>query len=449
MIAFVPDKDSDFWSDPTIFENSTGTILDCIHRGIQGKREDKLKLILVYRMYLSSEQFTQLILIYFRHIAGNSLLEDLWLEFVELWMINCFHCDFNRPVRSLMAVSLNSLKEYKPEMGSKLIRVFKYQKMLLGAVFQQYKKSDTSLKFQDWLYDNSKSSTSVLEKAFKGMHEVEEGSEDDEEEDDKSDKRGSFSSRLSFYFKRLSVMPSINNSDLQDIEWLLNYSSESIADHLYITDYNNFTKIPFADLLYSPVAIQPYKKSSSKDESNLGLFVDRFNRICQVVSSAVYATKSSKLVRKFVHIADHCYRYNNCMSLMAIILGLQSPDLDALGIWSKVAKEDLDRFEFLKNLCSPLNNFKKLREYTEKIMVEKHAIPFVGLYISDIVFMKEVDSYLSDHISVVGEGYEIPSLNLRKFYIVSDRISEFYKFQSKDCIETQLDEQLLDICQKL
>ena len=444
----MPGKDSAFWSDPSIFENSTGTILDCIQRGIQGTPNDKLKLMLVYRMYLSPEQFTQLLLLYFRHVAGNTQLEELWVEFIEMWILNCFHCDFNRPVRSLISTALNSLKEYQPEAGSKLTRLVKYQKMLLAAVAKEYKRVETPLNFHDWIHDAAKSPTLVLEKAFKDLSTLETSSDQDDE--DEEEKRNSFTSRLSFYFKRLSVLPSsINNSDLQDIEWLLTYSSTTIADHLYVGDYAFFTKIPFTGLLNSPVAIQPYKKSKSEEQSNLGAFVDRFNRICQIVSTAIYTTKSAKLVRKFVHIADHCYKINNCMGLMAIILGLQSPDLDSLNLWSKLPKEDLDTFHSLKLLCSPLNNFKELREFTERIIVNKHAIPFVGLYISDIVFMKEVESYLRDHICVVGNGYEVQSLNLRKFGILGDRIFEFNKFQQKECLEIQIEEPLMETCHKL
>ena len=446
MIPSLPSKESGFWTDPSIFEKTAGTILDCIHRGIQGTKEDKIKLMLVYRMYLDPEQFTQLILLYFRHIAGNKQLEELWVEFVELWILNCFHCDFNRPVRSIISIALNSLKEYQPEARTKLTRIVKYQKMLLAAVAKEYKRTETNLNFHDWIHDAAKSPTLVLEKAFKNLSTFELVSEEDDDEDDK---RNSFSSRLSSYFKRLSVLPTINNSDLQDVEWILTYSSELIADHLYVADHFFFTKIPFTNLLNAPVAIQPYKKSKSDDESNLGALVDRFNRICQIVSTAIFTTKSSKIVRKFIHIAYHCYKLNNSSSLMAIVLGLQSPELDSLNLFSRLAKEDLDTFLMLKTICSPLGNFKQLRELSDKILVEKTAIPFVGLYISDIVFMKEIDSYLNDQICDIGAHYGIVAINLRKFGILSDRIYEFYKFQEKPCIDIVIEDQLMDICHKL
>ena len=101
---------------------------------------------------------------------------------------------------------------------------------------------------------------------------------------------------------------------------------------------------------------------------------------------------------------------------MQILLGLQSPAVTRLEhTWQKVDHCELELFDQLKEMAKPFRNWKNVRdcmtkateEVAESFAVESvltnstrhvnHAhgcIPFLGLYLSDLVFIAELPTYI-------------------------------------------------------
>jgi hypothetical protein len=150
-----------------------------------------------------------------------------------------------------------------------------------------------------------------------------------------------------------------------------------------------------------------------------------------------------KVIEKLIRIALKCYHHRNYSTLMQILLGLQSPSVSRLTrTWQKVDSNQIDLFNQLKELAKPFRNWKNVRDYMTKATEEvaesfavesvltdslnqvtkegggarkssgdegqgQGCIPFLGLYLSDLVFIAELPTWIeSSYVSSSDEDNE-------------------------------------------
>lgn len=123
-----------------------------------------------------------------------------------------------------------------------------------------------------------------------------------------------------------------------------------------------------------------------------------------------------KVIEKLIRIALKCYHHRNYSTLMQILLGLQAPAVTRLEkTWQKIDRCQLELFNQLKEMAKPFRNWKNVRDcmtkateqVAESFAVEsvltnsleefQHAdgcIPFLGLYLSDLVFIAELPTFI-------------------------------------------------------
>lgn len=104
---------------------------------------------------------------------------------------------------------------------------------------------------------------------------------------------------------------------------------------------------------------------------------------------------------------------------MQILLGLQSPAVTRLErTWQKVDHRQIELFHQLKEMAKPFRNWKNVRDcmtkateeiaesfavesiLTESRQYEGHGngcIPFLGLYLSDLVFVAELPTFIESN----------------------------------------------------
>lgn len=81
---------------------------------------------------------------------------------------------------------------------------------------------------------------------------------------------------------------------------------------------------------------------------------------------------------------------NNLSTVMQIDLALQRQEVFNLKkTWSHVGSYEKEMLRQIREFTSPVRNFKKVRELMESIQGFP-AVPFLGLYLSDMVFNAEL-----------------------------------------------------------
>lgn len=93
--------------------------------------------------------------------------------------------------------------------------------------------------------------------------------------------------------------------------------------------------------------------------------------------------------------------YANFATLLQILLGLQSPAVSRLqATWSQIGTADMRVLNQLFEFTSPMKNWKNIRDSMVTVAEGRDeddgngCIPFLGIYLSDLVFNSELPAYL-------------------------------------------------------
>ncbi|KAI8068346.1 ras guanine nucleotide exchange factor domain-containing protein [Gongronella butleri] len=203
---------------------------------------------------------------------------------------------------------------------------------------------------------------------------------------------------------------------------ILMYRSEIIAQQFCMMEQEMLQQVTWHEL----VELRWRKRSKGtvlSHEAQLQDGVEQligfFNKTCQWVASEIVRTRSlavrARVITKFIRIAIKCHQHRNYSTLMQILLGLQSPSVTRLEqSWRRVDQRELQAFGELKELAKPFRNWKNVREAMTKATHDvdeasaletvlsraqgtttmSGCIPFLGLYLSDLVFNAELPTWI-------------------------------------------------------
>ncbi|KAI8880882.1 ras GEF [Backusella circina FSU 941] len=233
--------------------------------------------------------------------------------------------------------------------------------------------------------------------------------------------------------------------------------------------------------------MQQDKKSQSV-ERGIERAINRFNAVCQWVSFEIVKTRNremrARVIEKFIRLAKKCTLYCNFATLLQILLGLQSASVSRLEkTWALVHKREMKTLQELSNFTSPTKNWKNLRDemndVAEKygmapteiqVEVGSHSnahknrskksvviklpfggcIPFLGIYLSDLVFNAELPPYLANKS---GKGAPVVMsqslVHFRKHRVTAAVIKRVLVFQSlaqRYPFGNVMDEELVNMC---
>lgn len=205
--------------------------------------------------------------------------------------------------------------------------------------------------------------------------------------------------------------------------------------------------------------------------------IKRFNAVCQWVTSEIVRTRALdervRVVEKFIRLAQKCKLYCNFATLVQILLGLQSPAVSRLKrTWDRVGSSEMRTLEQLSAFTSPMKNWKHIRDSMTQVAEEygmspievqiempgtnQHefkktkikipfggCIPFLGIYLSDLVFNSEQPPYVHPNLenhkiyhahtrmsSDISPLLTQPLVNFRKHRITATVIKRVLTFQN-------------------
>ncbi|KAI9320924.1 hypothetical protein BX666DRAFT_1251635 [Dichotomocladium elegans] len=272
----------------------------------------------------------------------------------------------------------------------------------------------------------------------------------------------------------------IESQVLRTIDWEemvhCRWTKMAAKDSLPGDDTSEFTDddLDRPDVNYTRRARQ-IQLARAEHEGGIEQVIKRFNAVCQWVASEIVRTRALdervRVVEKFIRLAQKCKLYCNFATLVQILLGLQSPAVSRLRkTWDKVGSSEKQLLHQLSDFTSPMKNWKHIRDAMTEVAEEygmspvevqielpgtnQHAktkikipfggcIPFLGIYLSDLVFNSEQPPYLQpshDHHRIYYANNRMlnntppvlkqPLVNFRKYRITATVIKRVLTFQS-------------------
>jgi len=136
-----------------------------------------------------------------------------------------------------------------------------------------------------------------------------------------------------------------------------------------------------------------------KEETCPGLtkLSERFNKVTGWIGTEIVMEPTVKQRRKlichFIVVGVKLLALRNFAGLMAVFIGLtQCPVSRMQTTWKGIPQNLLDKWSKLEALCSPIGNFKNLRQIHDNCPLPSVKAP--TLFIKDLTFIEENSQYI-------------------------------------------------------
>jgi len=132
---------------------------------------------------------------------------------------------------------------------------------------------------------------------------------------------------------------------------------------------------------------------------NLLAYIDWFTLLRNWISTEILKgeipSDRASLIDCFIHIAMKCHELRNYNGVMEVLSGLYSESIANLKqSWKELPKKATENLEHLSKLMSPQRNFRAYRVEIKKcIQSAVPCIPYLGVFLTDFVFLDETKSW--------------------------------------------------------
>lgn len=192
---------------------------------------------------------------------------------------------------------------------------------------------------------------------------------------------------------------------------LMTERSRMLAAILAVLESDIFHAITRTEIVSFPAARDSPQTLAAKCP-NLQRSIEHFNSMCrwfvQMLVSGAEGGAQVNLLAKVIRLGVKCVLLHNYNSALQIILALQSPAVaNRADLWARLPSWERHLARDLAVFGSPGRNFKNVRRALEEVGGEAvPAVPFTGLYLSDLVFNWERpdDAFRSETVISVSSG---------------------------------------------
>ncbi|CAE6448556.1 hypothetical protein ACGC1H_005559 [Rhizoctonia solani] len=110
--------------------------------------------------------------------------------------------------------------------------------------------------------------------------------------------------------------------------------------------------------------------------------------VTEIILDEQDTKKRTGLLKLFIKVADHCHDLSNFSTLRSILAALDSSTISRLSkTWMGLSAKNKTRLENLRKLTDHTRNHYEYRARLRS--VRGHAVPFLGLYLTDVTFCRE------------------------------------------------------------
>lgn len=231
----------------------------------------------------------------------------------------------------------------------------------------------------------------------------------------------------------------ISNNE-SHIPFILMYDSLSVAQQMTLIEKEILGEIDWKDLLdlkmkHEGPQVISWLQLLVRNEtlSGIDLAISRFNLTVDWIISEILLTKSCKMkrnvIQRFIHVADHCKKFQNFNTLMEIILALNSSVVQKFtDAWRLIEPGDLLTWEELKKIPSLDRNYSTIRNLLNSVNPLVGCVPFIVVYLSDLSANAEKKDWILED-KVVNYNKFDTNVQIVKNFIQRVQWSKFYAFK--------------------
>jgi hypothetical protein len=200
---------------------------------------------------------------------------------------------------------------------------------------------------------------------------------------------------------------------------LLDLDDRDVAEQLTLIEFHIFVRI-----MNSEFHKLNWKNTNKKAGVNVNTMVERFNTVSYWVASEIVVQTDLKrrlaLIKKFIGIAEQMREIGNFNGLMEIIGGLNSMAVTRLkATWEQVPKPLVELLASLNQLMDHVGNYLSYRNALKSVKLP--ALPYLGVYLRDIIFLDEGNPDYFDK--------EKQIINFEKLQLLGTTFCDIRKFQ--------------------
>ena len=202
---------------------------------------------------------------------------------------------------------------------------------------------------------------------------------------------------------------------------VLDWDKNEIGEKLISISKSLINKVQRREI-YKAIFLKNKKHETSP---NVMENIDKSNRltffIIEDILSYDFAKDRTKIVEKWINIAEYCKERRDYNDLVAINLALNNYIITGLNKTMKeISKDKKELMKTLNKFCRYQGNYKKLREDMNKLEYNDPYIPYLGMLLKDIAFFEENSKYIINGVLI----------NLEKLQNVQLAVSQFFNFQN-------------------
>ena len=178
---------------------------------------------------------------------------------------------------------------------------------------------------------------------------------------------------------------------------ILDVAPPEFARQLTLLEHALYRKISAVECLNKGWTL----KDKESRSPNVLAMIHFFNRVSSWVTTQIVTQPDLKLrvqtIEHFITIGDTLRGMHNFNAVNEIVSGIGATSVRRLSkTWEKVAQEKAAAYAGLQELMNPQKNYANYRDAISKVL--QPITPFVGTYLTDMVFIDEGNSdFLPDH----------------------------------------------------